>query len=412
MKDQDRPLPARVPPRSEPAADVRRVLSRPAEALPGPLNTDLARHYGRDFADVRIHADAEAGAAALAVGAEAFTVGHDIVFAPGAYRPASADGRRLVAHEAAHVMQQDAQAATTGPLRVDAQDSAAERDAARASSEFGAPGPRTPQTPTPRHGPPTLQRSLLGSILGGALGGAVGAGLGVAIGSLLGPVGMVVGGIVGGLAGLVGGAVVGDLASRRSRGLSGTEKDYLREIFHGSVDYDAVTITRGSALSAGAARTTGNTINLQDEHFSGDTLELSDAGTLVLAHEMGHVWQYQNGGLAYIPSSLVPQLVAAVSGGDRNAAYDWRDAVRNRIDWADWNAEQQAECISDYNEASRRLNADAYPGTALGGQQRLRDIETVVLSEPYIELVRARIGAPGSARRRREPAAAADGASP
>ncbi|WP_211367989.1 DUF4157 domain-containing protein [Pseudoxanthomonas sangjuensis] len=404
-RDNDLPPPQSASRQRMRAPDVRRALDAPAVALPPALNGELARHYGRDFGDVRIHADAEAGASALALGAEAYTVGRDIVFAPGAYRPGSIEGRRLVAHEAAHVLQQDGRVAAGGALRVDAHDSAAEHEAERAATGFGRPESAATQAPRPRHGPPTLQRSLFGSIVGGLLGGGAGAGIGIAIGSLLGPVGMVVGGIVGGLAGLVGGAIVGDLASRRSRGLSSAEKTYLREIFRDSVDYDAVTITRGSALSAGAARTTGNTINLQDEHFVGDTLDLSDAGTLVLAHEMGHVWQYQNGGLAYIPSSLIPQIKAAVTGGDRNAAYNWRDAVRNHIDWADWNAEQQAECISDYNEALRRLNADAYSADAEGGQQRLRDIETVVLAEPYIELVRARVGAPGSSRRRREPSA-------
>jgi hypothetical protein len=119
---------------------------------------------------------------------------------------------------------------------------------------------------------------------------------------------------------------------------------------------------------------------------------------------MGHVWQYQNGGLAYIPSSLIPQIVAGLSGQSRNAAYDWRNAVRNHIDWSEWNAEQQAECISDYNEALRRINA----GTAT-----LADYETVTLAEPFIALVRERIGAPGSSRRRREaPAAAPAGATP
>lgn len=407
MKDRD-PPPSRqnLPPRTSRAADARKAIDRPGAALPDTVNAELAQRYGRDFADVRVHTDTDSGEAALALNAEAYTVGRDIVFAPGAYKPESTDGRRLIAHEAFHVVQQGGQRHSGGPLRVDPPDSIAEREADRASRGDSQAGASVASTTT-RHGAPMLQRSLLGSIVGGLVGGAVGAGLGMAVGALFGPVGMLVGGIVGGVAGLVGGAIVGDLASRRSRSLSSEEKTYLREIFRDSVDYDAVTITRGSALSAGAARTTGNTINLQDEHFAGDTLDLSDSGQLVLAHEMGHVWQYQNGGLAYIPSSLIPQIVAATTGGDRNAAYNWRDAVRNHIDWADWNAEQQAECISDYNEALRRTRADAYPDTAAGGEQRLRDIETVVLAEPYIELVRARVGAPGSSRRR--PEAAAEG---
>ncbi|HME21275.1 MAG TPA: DUF4157 domain-containing protein [Acetobacteraceae bacterium] len=59
-----------------------------------------------DFAGVRVHTGAEAAEAAQAVQARAFTVGQQIVFGAGAYRPADADGRHLLAHELAHVGQQ------------------------------------------------------------------------------------------------------------------------------------------------------------------------------------------------------------------------------------------------------------------------------------------------------------------
>jgi hypothetical protein len=56
--------------------------------------------------NVRIHRDAEAAASAAAVRARAYTVGSDVVFARGAYAPGSAAGRRLLAHELTHVVQQ------------------------------------------------------------------------------------------------------------------------------------------------------------------------------------------------------------------------------------------------------------------------------------------------------------------
>lgn len=373
----------------------------PAQRLPEDLQASLAHTHGGDFSEVRIHTDREAGESALALGAAAYTVGRDIVFAPGAYAPQQAEGRRLIAHEAFHVQQQAGPQGEppAGGWRVAAPDSASERQADEAAQAHLA-GRRAP---TPRRAPAgTLHRSLLGAGIGGGLGALAG---GVIGGLLFGPVGAVVGGLLG----LVGGAILGDLASRRSRSLSSDEVTYLQEIYRDSVDYSQVTITRGSALSAGAARTTGNTINLQDEHFDGDTMNLSDAGRLVLAHEMGHVWQYQNGGLAYIPSSLIPQIVAGISGQSRNAAYDWRAAVANHLDWADWNAEQQAECISDYNEALRRVQADNYGENA---EQRLADIHTIVLAEPYIALVRARVGAPGSPRPGADDAPEADGGTP
>jgi len=60
-----------------------------------------------DFDKVRVHTDARAAASANAVQALAYTVGHDIVFGPGQYAPRSAPGGRLLAHELAHVLQQE-----------------------------------------------------------------------------------------------------------------------------------------------------------------------------------------------------------------------------------------------------------------------------------------------------------------
>jgi len=382
--------------------------------LPPKLRRQLEPALGADFSTVRLHTDEKAGASALALGARAYSLGPDIVFAPGHFTPETSQGRTLLAHELFHVRQDGGRAPQPGAtLRIDPPESSEERQAEEAARAFSATADTSPSpahripAPQTRNGAPVLHRSLLGAAFGGLVGGAIGAsGLGL-LGSLLGPAGAIVGAVVGGIGGLVVGAMVGDSASRRSRSLSEPEKTYLKEIFHDAVDYDKVTITRNSVLSVGAARTTGNTINLQEEHFKADTMELSEAGPnagiLVLAHEMGHVWQYQNGGLSYIPSSLIPQIVAGVTGKSRNAAYDWRDAVRNHIDWPDWNAEQQAECISDYNEAFRRTK----DGTAT-----LKDYETVTLAQPFIEFVRARIGAIGSSRRTRDPAASPAGATP
>ncbi len=62
--------------------------------------------FGQDFSDVRVHADAQAAEAASGVNARAYTYGSDIVFGAGQYAPESAEGKRLMAHELAHVLQQ------------------------------------------------------------------------------------------------------------------------------------------------------------------------------------------------------------------------------------------------------------------------------------------------------------------
>jgi hypothetical protein len=63
---------------------------------------------GHDFGQVRVHADAKAAASARALNARAFTFGREIVFGAGQYAPQTAAGRRLLAHELAHVVQQSA----------------------------------------------------------------------------------------------------------------------------------------------------------------------------------------------------------------------------------------------------------------------------------------------------------------
>jgi uncharacterized protein DUF4157 len=62
--------------------------------------------FGFDFGKVRIHDDARADVSARAVRALAYTIGSHVVFRAGTFSPASSDGRRLLAHELVHVVQQ------------------------------------------------------------------------------------------------------------------------------------------------------------------------------------------------------------------------------------------------------------------------------------------------------------------
>ena len=62
--------------------------------------------FGRDFSEVRVHADGSAAEAARAINAHAYTLGRDIAFAEGQFRPGSQEGKRLIAHELAHVIHQ------------------------------------------------------------------------------------------------------------------------------------------------------------------------------------------------------------------------------------------------------------------------------------------------------------------
>ena len=70
------------------------------------VRSRLEQGFGRDFSDVRVHADSAAGDSARRLGAQAYTVGDDIHFAAGQYQPGTAAGGHLLAHELAHAAQQ------------------------------------------------------------------------------------------------------------------------------------------------------------------------------------------------------------------------------------------------------------------------------------------------------------------
>jgi hypothetical protein len=78
----------------------------PRTALDPVLRAQMEARFDYDFSGVRIHIDNDAAQSAKEIGATAYTIGRDIVFGPGAYAPASSAGRRLIAHELAHVVQQ------------------------------------------------------------------------------------------------------------------------------------------------------------------------------------------------------------------------------------------------------------------------------------------------------------------
>jgi hypothetical protein len=75
-----------------------------------PLGFDNLRLYepkfGHDFSKVRIHSDRQAAESSAAIDAVAYTSGNHIVFAEGKYAPGTDSGRRLLAHELTHVVQQ------------------------------------------------------------------------------------------------------------------------------------------------------------------------------------------------------------------------------------------------------------------------------------------------------------------
>ena len=85
---------------------VHDVLRSPGRPLDPATRDFMEPRFGHDFSQVRVHTDAKAAQSARAVDALAYTVGRNVVFGVGRYAPEADEGRKLLAHELAHVAQQ------------------------------------------------------------------------------------------------------------------------------------------------------------------------------------------------------------------------------------------------------------------------------------------------------------------
>lgn len=86
---------------------VDSVLTSSGRPLEPALRQDMGLRFGHDFSRVRVHTGNAAEQSARDVNAYAYTVGNNIVFGVGQYSPGTHEGQRLLAHELAHVVQQD-----------------------------------------------------------------------------------------------------------------------------------------------------------------------------------------------------------------------------------------------------------------------------------------------------------------
>jgi hypothetical protein len=109
---------------------VHEVLRSTGQPLDPAARGFMESRFGHDFSQVRVHTNRAAAESATGLNALAYTVGQDMVFGAGQYSPDTPKGRRLLAHELTHVVQNDG--VTTGSLiAMDSPDSAAEAEASR-----------------------------------------------------------------------------------------------------------------------------------------------------------------------------------------------------------------------------------------------------------------------------------------
>jgi hypothetical protein len=148
---------------------VNEVLHSSGQPLDPSTRAFMEPRFGHDFSHVRIHTNSGASESARAVNALAYTVGQDVVFAAGQYVPETTAGKKLLAHELAHTIQQNGLASQqTGDLTVTPPTHASEREADNAAQyvlKAGSPGsnanrPRIRPVSTPmisRQNPPVEQ---------------------------------------------------------------------------------------------------------------------------------------------------------------------------------------------------------------------------------------------------------------
>jgi Domain of unknown function (DUF4157) len=97
---------------------LREVLRSPGQPLDAAARAYFEPRFGQDFSNVRLHTHGRAAAAAADIQARAYTWQNDIGFAAGEFSPGSLEGRRLIAHELAHVAQ-NRRESSAGPVRRD-----------------------------------------------------------------------------------------------------------------------------------------------------------------------------------------------------------------------------------------------------------------------------------------------------
>ncbi|NOZ70117.1 MAG: DUF4157 domain-containing protein [Deferribacteres bacterium] len=113
MEEEDEePVQVKALSGSAPTVDLQTRLNSlrgSGQPLPDTDRSFMERRFGADFSGVRVHTDSNAVQMNRQLNAQAFTHGRDIYFGAGRYSPGTSSGRRLLAHELTHVVQQGRQ---------------------------------------------------------------------------------------------------------------------------------------------------------------------------------------------------------------------------------------------------------------------------------------------------------------
>jgi hypothetical protein len=134
------------------------------------------------------------------------------------------------------------------------------------------------------------------------------------------------------------------------RSLTAAEQSELKKVYGDKVDLSQIRIKEDNIglNNLMAPHTVGNTIYIPKGWLPDpSSANYQQQRNELLVHETAHTWQYQNGGTDYIGSSIWNQLKGAVSGGSRDAAYEYDQPIKAGKSWTELNPEQQAHLIEN-----------------------------------------------------------------
>ncbi|MGI3203526.1 DUF4157 domain-containing protein [Streptomyces sp. GLT-R25] len=135
------------------------IVSGAGQPLDVGVRRELEEQLGHDLSRVRLHTGRDAGQLTELLGADAVAVGQDIFFREGAYRPGTADGQRLLAHELLHTVQNPdglgALRAGRDPGAVSLPQQAIEREAESAAQDLARPAAAHESAPEVEEGQAT-----------------------------------------------------------------------------------------------------------------------------------------------------------------------------------------------------------------------------------------------------------------
>lgn len=162
-----------------------------------------------------------------------------------------------------------------------------------------------------------------------------------------------------GVQGTVNGVLTLTFAEAPSRPLLPDEVRVLKQVYGDSLDYGVVRIKRGGATEwvRMAPHVVGNIVYMTNT-WCGRAVFQPDGsftreGLETLIHEVGHVWQNQNGGGFYMHRALLAQFGAFLHSGERHGAYQWRKEYAAGAAFEQLNPEQQATLMEDIGVALR-----------------------------------------------------------